>query len=121
MDIEKSRKRWLIFGGAAAGIVNGLLGSGGGMIAVPTLRRAGLDTNKAHSGSVAVMLPIAVISASVYILGGRADISQALPYFPGGIVGAVAGSLLLRRISPVYLKGLFGLFAVYAGARILFG
>ena len=40
---DKTKGRlWLYLGGGAVGLINGLLGSGGGMIAVPMLRKIGL-------------------------------------------------------------------------------
>ena len=35
--------------GLAIGIINGLLGAGGGMIAVPLLQKLGLDRKQAHA------------------------------------------------------------------------
>lgn len=108
-----------LVGGGLAGFVNGLLGSGGGMVAVPVLRRAGLDTRTAHSSALAVVLPITCLSAALYLSGGTVTISDALPYVPGGILGAVAGGLIMTRISPDLLRRIFGGFAVWAGLRML--
>lgn len=108
-----------IAGGGAAGLVNGLLGSGGGMVAVPTLRGLGLDTRQAHSSSLAVVLPITVMSAGLYLGGGHVTVSDALPYIPGGIIGAIVGGLIMKRISPNILRRIFGGFAIWAGFRML--
>ena len=40
--------------GLLTGIVSSLLGAGGGMIAVPSLKKAGLETKEAHANAVAV-------------------------------------------------------------------
>lgn len=106
-------------GGVAAGFVNGLLGSGGGMLAVPALERAGLDARRAHASSIAVILPLSAMSAALYLSSGRVSLTDALPYLPGGVAGAVLGALLMRRISPVLLHRLFGGFALWAGLRLL--
>ena len=108
-----------LIGGGLTGVVNGLLGSGGGMVAVPVLRSAGLDTRQAHSSSLAVVLPITTVSAALYITGGNVTISEALPYIPGGVLGAVAGGLIMTRISPDILRRIFGGFAIWAGLRML--
>ena len=112
-------KLFNIAGGFAAGLSNGLLGSGGGMIAVPTLRAAGLDTRRAHSSSIAVVLPISAVSAGLYLYGGHAAIADALPYIPGGIIGALIGGRIMKRIEPKLLRRIFGGFAVWAGVRML--
>jgi len=105
--------------GLAAGLVNGLLGSGGGMIAVPMLERGGVEANRAHATSVAVMLPLSAVSAFFYLRGGNVTLADALPYIPGGAIGALIGVLLLRRVKPELLRRLFGAVAVYSGLRIL--
>ena len=105
--------------GLAAGLVNGLLGSGGGMIAVPMLERGGVEANRAHATSVAVMLPLSAVSAFFYLRSGGVSIRDALPYIPGGIVGALMGVMLLRRVKPGLLRKIFGGLAVYSGMRIL--
>ena len=106
-------------GGGLAGIVNGLLGSGGGMVAVPMLKSTGLNTHQAHSSSLAVVLPISAVSASLYLLGGNVTVADALPYIPGGIIGALAGGFIMTRISPNILRRVFGGFAIWAGLRML--
>lgn len=108
-----------LIGGGLTGVVNGLLGSGGGLVAVPVLRGAGLDTREAHSSSLAVVLPISMLSAGLYIHGGSVTVADALPYIPGGVVGAIAGGFIMTRISPDILRRIFGGFAVWAGLRML--
>lgn len=110
-----------IAGGGAAGLVNGLLGSGGGMVAVPTLERSGVEANRAHATSVAVMLPLSAVSAFFYLRSGSTALADALPYIPGGIAGSLLGVLLLRRIRPQLLRRIFGGVAVWSGLRILLG
>lgn len=120
MSSDKKRTRLpAVMGGLAAGLVNGLLGSGGGMIAVPTLERSGVKANRAHATSVAIMLPLSAVSAVFYLWGGDVALSDALPYIPGGIIGALLGVLLLRKVRPKLLRRLFGAVAVYSGLRIL--
>ena len=106
-------------GMTAAGIINGLLGSGGGMIAVPALEKSGVKANRAHATSVAVMLPLSAVSALFYVWREGVGLSDALPYIPGGIIGALLGVVLLRRVKPTLLRRLFGGVAVYSGVRLL--
>ncbi len=108
-----------IVGGLLTGLVNGLLGSGGGMVAVPALEKSGLSAKQAHSGSLAVVLPLSLFSAVMYISDGRVAISDALPYLPAGIVGSLCGAWLMSKISSSLLHKIFGLFAIWAGVRML--
>ena len=105
--------------GLAIGFVNGLLGAGGGMIAVPLLKRAGLEQKSAHANAVAVILPISILSAVFYIIKDYVSISNALIYMPTGVIGALLGTYFLKKISALWLKRIFGFFMVYAGVRLL--
>lgn len=102
------------------GIVNSLLGAGGGMIAVPLLKKCGLDTKNAHANAVAVILPITFFSAAVYMLKGYVQLKDALVFMPFGVVGSVLATVLLKKLSPVLLRGVFGGFMIWAGLRMLF-
>ena len=108
-----------IIAGAAAGFVNGLLGSGGGMIIVPSLAHSGIDRRRAHCTSLAVMLPVSAVSAGIYLYQGSASIGDVLPYIPGGVIGAVIGGMIMKRLSPKLLRRAFGAFALWAGIRLL--
>ncbi len=105
--------------GVLVGAINGMLGAGGGMIAVPMLKKLGLDIKTAHANAVAVILPITALSAILYIMRGHVDIVDAWSYIPTGVIGAGIGTVLMKKISPLWLKRIFGLFMVYAGVRLL--
>ncbi len=108
------------FLGVLIGIVNGMLGAGGGMLAVPVLRSNNMTQKEAHANAVAVILPISVVSATLYVLRGNVQITEAVPFAVWGIPGAILAALILRKISPVLLKIIFGGFMVWAGVRMLF-
>lgn len=115
IDIKKLK---LGLGGIASGFINGLLGAGGGMIAVPTLSSLGLDRKKAHANSVAVIMPLSVFSAALYIASGKVHIPDALPYIPLGLLGSFLGTFFLSKISNSILKKIFALFVIWAGVRL---
>ncbi len=101
------------------GIVNGLFGAGGGIVAVPILRKSGLDDREAHASSVAVILPISLISLVLYLWGGRVDFSAGLPYLLPGVIGSLLGTRLLSKISGAWLHRAFGLLIIWAGVRFI--
>ena len=105
--------------GLLIGAVNGLLGAGGGMIAVPLLKKMNLEQKEAHANAIAVILPISILSAILYLYKDYVNLSDALPYIPTGILGAVLGTYFLKKISPLWLKRIFGFFMIYAGVRLL--
>jgi len=105
--------------GLAVGLINGLLGAGGGMLAVPLLKKAGLSQQEAHASSIAVILPLSMVSAVLYWFAGRTDLSKAWIYMPSGVVGAVLGALLLHKLPARWLRRCFGVFMLWAGVRLL--
>lgn len=105
--------------GTLTGIVNGMLGAGGGMIAVPALRKLGLDKKDSHANAVAVILPLAVFSAALYLYEGRVALTDPLIYIPSGLVGAVIGTFIMKKITAKNLGRLFGAFMIFAGVRMI--
>lgn len=106
--------------GLAAGILNGLLGAGGGTVVVPLLEKTGLEPAKAHATSIAVIVPLCLVSAAAYLHGGSLTVKDALPYIPAGLIGSLAGAKLLPHIPSRMLRRIFGLFMLYASFRLLF-
>ena len=88
--------------GVFCGILNGLFGSGGGLVAVPLLGKSGLPPKQAHATSVAIIFFLSIISSAVYFFNGNLDIAQGMSYIPGGIVGAVTGSFILKKIDNIF-------------------
>ena len=119
------RKRaWLApaVAGGLAGIANGFFGGGGGMVLVPFLtRRCGLDQRRAFATSVAVILPLCILSSVIYFFRGGLDLTAALPYLAGGLLGGWAGGKLFRRLNMIWLRRAFALLILYGGAKSLFG
>lgn len=115
----KNKKFLTIVLGLLIGTINGLLGAGGGMLAVPALKKLGLDQKDAHRNAVAVILPLTIFSAVLYLIDGRVTISDALIYIPSGLVGAILGTFLLKKISSKWLGIIFSAFMIYSGVRLL--
>lgn len=108
-----------LFFGTTIGFVNGIFGAGGGMLAVPLLKKSGLDQKSAHSNAIAVILPITVISAVLYLLKGTVSISDCFSYVPTGLLGSVIATFTLQKFSNKLLQKLFAIFMLYAGFRLL--
>ena len=112
------KKFALMLGGAVTGLLNGLLGAGGGMVVVPILNKR-VEQRKAHSTSVSIILPICVVSAWSYLNSGTVTFSDVTPYLWWGVLGAAVGSWLLPRINETLLKKVFALLMIWAGIRLL--
>lgn len=105
--------------GISIGFVNGILGAGGGMLAVPFLKKLGFSQKESHTNAIAIILPITVISAIIYIVKDYVTPKDSLIYIPTGLLGAIAGTYMLKKISPKWLKRIFGALMIYAGIRLL--
>ncbi len=115
----KNRKILTTLCGIFIGFINGLLGAGGGMLAVPLLKKCGLSQREAHENAIAVILPITLLSAGIYLYKDYVNLSDSYIYLPTGLLGAVIATFLLKKLSNVWLKRIFAAFMIYAGARLL--
>jgi len=115
----KTQKIVQIAGGALVGILNGLLGAGGGMLAVPMLKKLGLQQTQAHATAVAVIFPLSAASTIAYLLMDRFALGDAAKFLLPGIIGALIGGLLLAKIPAKWLRKLFACFMVWAGIRMI--
>ena len=118
-NFMKNKLLTYIFG-LFIGIINGLLGAGGGMLAVPALKKLSLSAKDAHRNAIAVILPLCILSAALYLFRGDVKISDTFVFIPSGLVGAAFGTFLLKKISPKWLTVIFGGFMVYTGVRFFF-
>lgn len=107
--------------GLVTGFVNGLLGAGGGILAVTLLKWAGYSAEKSHATTIAVVLPLSALSLALYLSMGRLTLSDALPYLPMGVVGAVVGATLLKRLPKRAIRLIFGGMVLYCAVRLLRG
>lgn len=107
--------------GFVAGILNGLFGSGGGMAAVPMLKKSDLSVKEAHATSVFIMLILSVLSSFLYLSTDRLTLGDALIFIPGGIAGSLLGSAAFKRLRSSALRRIFGGFVVFAALKILLG
>ena len=105
--------------GIAIGLINGTIGAGGGLVAVPLLQKSGLAQKDSHANALAVLLPISLVSALTYIYRGQVKITDALPFMPTSVLGAVLGTVALRKIPTNLLSKIFAVFMLYVGVRLL--
>lgn len=104
--------------GALAGVANGLFGSGGGLFLVPLLISwTGMKQKHAFATSIAIIVPLSLISLIVFWLRGGFDVNVALPYLIGGAAGGVLSGLFFKNMSATLLRRLFGILLLYGGVR----
>ena len=106
--------------GVSAGIVNGLFGAGGGMVLIPLMQLLTTATEEEiFSSTLAIIMPICVIS--LLTAAGQQPIpwSDALVYLPGSAVGGLLAGLWGQKIPTVWLRRLLGILILWGGFRYL--
>lgn len=107
--------------GLVTGIINGIFGSGGGMIIVPALVfLLGLKDYKAHATAISIILPISLISTIVYFFNGTIPLKLSLYVMAGGLVGSFIGAKILKKIPGNILRKVFGFVIIYTAIRMIF-
>ena len=110
--------------GLAAGLINGLLGTGGGIILVLGLSgicRGSLpDRRDVCANALVVTLALTMLSTALYIKGGNAPPADLSRFVLPGAVGGLAGGILLGRITPYALGKLFAVLLIVSGIFMLF-
>lgn len=116
--------RWAaaLLTGAAAGLLSGLFGVGGGIIMVPALvYLVGLDQIRAHGTSLAAVMLLALSSGSSYALAGKIDWHVAALLALGSTLGAWTGARLLHALNPRIAALIFTLMLVATAMRLFLG
>lgn len=110
----------LVVAGACAGAVAGIFGAGGGMVLVPLLAMlTDFPEEEIFPSSVAVILPICVVTLAVTALRGKIDYYAAFPYMLGSAAGGWLAGKWGNRVPVKWLHRLLGIFIVWGGIKYL--
>ena len=110
----------LVAVGAAAGVLAGFLGVGGGVLLVPFLVLAlGMTQHEAEATSLLVILPTAIAASIALRLRGVGDLPVALGIGLVGAVGAAAGALLALALPGSVLRWFFAVLLALVGLRLI--
>ena len=106
--------------GLLSGFLAGLFGIGGGAILVPILItafpllgiEAAVTAHLAVGTSLAIILPIALVGASLYAWRGDIDWILVAAIASGSVIGVAAGSRLMMKVPARRLRQGFGVYAL---------
>jgi uncharacterized membrane protein YfcA len=119
----------LAAGGLLIGFLAGLLGIGGGGIAVPVLyelfRAAGVSDSirmqLCVATSLAIIIPTSLQSLRSHWQRGAVDVSVIRKLGPWVVAGSFAGVLIAAQAPASFLKGVFVVSTLFMAWRIAFG
>ena len=117
----KKRKPWgIALAGLGAGAINGLFGAGGGMVLVPLLTLlTNLEEEEIFSSSLAIILPICIVSLTVTALTGTVAWADSVPWLFGSAAGGLLAARWGHKIPSVWLHRGLGLLIIWGGIRYL--
>jgi uncharacterized protein len=118
----------MLLTGAAAGILAGLLGVGGGIVIVPVLffvlQSFGIGAATAMmvatATSLLVIVPTSVSSLRAHHKRGNVDWALLKRWWPFMVLGVVCGSTLALRVKGEITSAVFGVVALLVAANMLF-
>ena len=118
--MKKHKYSGMILAGFCAGAVNGLFGGGGGMVLIPMLSLlTPLKDRDIFSASIAVILPICIVSIIATAISGSICWQQALPYLFGSAAGGLAAGIWGKMIPAKWLHKGLGILILWGGIRYL--
>ena len=123
MPLPRARLLGILLMGVGAGLANGLLGAGGGILIVyalsAALRESSHDSRDLYANALCIMLPISAFSALRYAGAGNLPIEDFFPYVLPAIIGGLAGGFLLEKLHGSAVKKLFAALVIYSGVFLM--
>lgn len=106
--------------GLAAGFVNGLLGTGGGILLIFGLNKLlkNIDAKDIYALTLTVTLVLSLISVGFYIRKGGFSWEEGIKYGAAAIPGGIAGAFLLDRLKSDTVKKMFAFLLIFAGMNM---
>ncbi len=127
---RRGRIRWLTTAAVAlpTGLVSGLLGVGGGVMAVPLQRRfLGIPIRTAIANSATIIIATALVGATAknyaYVTGHSGSLAPfrlAVVLIPTAIVGSLVGAKLTHRLPLNVVKIAFFVVMLLAAVRLTY-
>lgn len=126
-DVVGKKVAVVAIGGLLAGLCNGLLGAGGGIVVVLALSAALPDDEDSrqslYANALCVMLPLSLLTLATYALRGDipdgflgADYALLLL---SAAIGGLLGALITDKLSSRALKKIFAALTVLAGVLMV--
>ncbi|SHK05924.1 sulfite exporter TauE/SafE family protein [Paramaledivibacter caminithermalis] len=111
----------VVFLGLLTGLTNGLFGSGGGTLLIPSMIfLLNMEDHKAHATAISIILPLTIVSTYIYFKSGIVSYNITFRVVLGGVLGGYLGAKLLNRVPNFLLRKIFAIFMMIAAFRMVF-
>lgn len=108
-----------VLAGLVAGIISGLFGLGGGVVAVPAA--LWISTSSFHEAKAASLMVI-VFGSTIAVLrhhrAGHVDWQRGMVLAGGGVTGSIVSSIIATDVSGTVLGSAFGILMMLVGLRM---
>ena len=107
--------------GLLAGVLNGLIALGGGVLITPLLVLAGVGPQIAVGTSLAAVTMLSCIGFATHLLLGGISLGLVpiVVAVVGGAAGSVLGSKILARLTPHWMLMLFAIVQILVAVRLI--
>lgn len=113
--------RALMFAGATAGFLSGLLGVGGGFIIVPSLKHfTDLPMKATVATSLGVLAIVSSGGAAISLTSGTLNMSIAGPFAISTLIGLLFGKILEKNISGPRAQQIFSIFTFLVALSLIY-
>ncbi len=131
--VSPAAKKDILYGilvitvGFFGGMVDGFLGTGGGILMLLVLNRAVIgqgDKRDAFATALFCMVPLSVLSLALTLERGAVSVgtlfaSAHAPLYAGALLGGMLGAYLLSRLKLPLIEALFAALLIFSGWRML--
>lgn len=111
--------------GAVGGIINGYLGTGGGIVMMFAYMylapRCGMEEKDCFAATVLSILPMSVVSAIIYNQSENVAVSGIGRFVIPALIGGLIGAFLTDRMKTKILKYIFAAVMIWSGIYMFFG
>lgn len=109
--------------GAAAGVISGLFGIGGGIIIIPGLVYLFKYGQHLAQGTslIALLLPVGILGVVRYYKAGEVNIISGLLIAVGLFIGTYIGADIAASLPANLLKRLFGILLLFVAISMILG
>ena len=122
-ELERDTLRTVLlyfFAGLTAGFINGLAGTGAGVVFLLLFGIFGGGMTKAvFSVSMFCVSALSVVSLATYPAPNPEQLAMLPWIFSAGILGGLCGAWIQRKVSVRVLKLAFGILVIWAGVKMI--